>query len=331
MSGKANPLVLVPGIMGSELSINGHVVWASDSRGLRTIFTPPYLLPWLPVEVGVPVAVYDPLTQFLRGDLGYGRDEFFPFGYDWRGGIEPAAQSLANFVDKTVRMEHGGQIVFLAHSLGCLVVRWAITKGLIRPDKVRIVIAAGPPYLGSASAFRSVMELPQISDLFCRLFQLARWAFPGAARRLELSVTNTLMCLSSLLELMPPRDIPIILEQGGTQLLSAFEWKGWPKEVAAITAGALSVQDELGKSPWPASVPRKLIMSDVHPTETGYRLDDQDPFIITGQLPTEGGDGTVLSESALEFGSDEPVLSVASKHEDLLCDHQVFGYLRQKL
>jgi hypothetical protein len=241
MSGKANPIVLVPRIMDSELSINGRVVWAADSRGLRTIFTPSYLLPWLPTNAGAPVAVYDRVIQFLRTSLGYQGDELFLFGYDWRAGIETAARSLANFIGQTVRMEQGGQIVFLAHSLGCLAVRWAILKGLISPERVKLVIAAGPPFLGSASAFRSVIEMPQINDLFRRLFQLARLAFPGAARRLELSVTKSLMCVSSLVELMPPRDIPIIVEQGGTQLLSAFDWKGWPSEIAAITTRALSV------------------------------------------------------------------------------------------
>jgi hypothetical protein len=331
MPGKTNPVVLVPGIMGSKLSINGHVVWAADTRGLRTIFTPSYLLPWLPADVGAPVAVYDPVIRFLQTDLGYQGDELFLFGYDWRVGIESAARSLRDFVDQSVRMEHGGRIIFLAHSLGCLVVRWAIINGLIAPKNVRLVIAAGPPFLGSASAFRSVIEMPQINDLFHRLFQLARLAFPGAARRLELLVTKTLMCVLSLVELMPPRDIPIIVEQGGTQLFSAFEWKGWPSEVAAITARALSVQDGLGTLPWPASVPRKLVMSDAYETETGYRVDANDPFTIMGQLPTALGDGTVLSDSALEFGSDQAVLRVASKHGHLLCDQQVFAYLRQTL
>jgi hypothetical protein len=94
MSGKTHPVVLVPGIMGSELSIDGHVVWAVDSRGLRTIFSPSYLLPWLPADAGAPVAVYDPLIHFLRTDLGYPRDELFLFGYDWRIGIESAAALL---------------------------------------------------------------------------------------------------------------------------------------------------------------------------------------------------------------------------------------------
>jgi hypothetical protein len=231
MLGKANPVVVVPGIMGSELSIEGKTIWAADHRGLRAVLTPSYLLPWLSVDAGTAISTYEPLINFLKTDLGYKKDELFIFGYDWRRGIEAGAKSLAEYVDDTVRLEHGGQIVFIAHSLGGLIVRWALTSRLIESQKIRLVIAAGPPCLGSPLAFKSVVTMPALNDTFERLCSLARTVFAGAVRRLELSVTRSLMCVTSLMELMPPIDISIIIEEGGHKFSAHSNGRAGPKSL----------------------------------------------------------------------------------------------------
>ena len=184
MASKTKPVVLVPGILGSELVISGTTVWANNFNALKIIMNPSLLLPWVPADAQRPISQYDGFINFLESEIGYqiGVD-LFPFGYDWRTGIEPAASALAQYIEKNVRMIHGGPIVFIAHSFGCLVVRWAIVKGLIKSNQIELVVAAGPPSLGGAKAFKSVLEMPSLSDTFDALYNLAKknLAFLGKA------------------------------------------------------------------------------------------------------------------------------------------------------
>src|SRR5436309_1217323 len=114
MASSQNHIVLVPGIMGSELSVAGLVVWAGDRRGIRSIVNPSLLLPWLSAEAGKPLeSHYDSVQEFLERK-GYRRNiDLFLFGYDWRRGIQYAAEDLGLFVDQTVRKDSNKPIVFL--------------------------------------------------------------------------------------------------------------------------------------------------------------------------------------------------------------------------
>lgn len=328
MASKANPIVLVPGILGSELQVASATVWAGDSRAIRTIITPSYLLPWLPVDAGAPVSTYDNTVDFLEAKGYLKGNDLFLFGYDWRVGIEAAANALANYVENTVRLRHGGSVVFIAHSLGCLVVRWALVKNLVDSNRVQLVVAAGPPSLGSARAFKSMVEMPNISDLFDRIYRRFEQGFPNLAKRVEMALTKTLMALTSLLELMPPRGVPILSD--GNQIFSAFEWPGWPKELSALRSRVEYTQAELRSGQWPSNVPRKLIASEETPTEKGYVFDISDPFDLIYKLPGDPGDGRVLIDSARDFGTDENELLVKSEHGSLLDDPDTRDWLERR-
>jgi hypothetical protein len=112
VASKANPIILVPGFLGSELEDNNATIWAYNVKALRTILNPSYLLPWRPLEATQAISVYDPLIQFLKTE-GYNHDELFVFPYDWRCGIELAATSLSNFVNRRVRMNMEGRFFSL--------------------------------------------------------------------------------------------------------------------------------------------------------------------------------------------------------------------------
>jgi hypothetical protein len=318
--------------MGSELLTLGFTIWAADSRALHTISFPSYLVPWFPLESGPPVGTYERFIRFAKDAKGYREnDDLFLFGYDWRQGIRAAAIQLAHFVENSVRTRHGGQILFVAHSMGCLVVRWAITKRLINPAKVWRVVAAGPPSLGSPRAFASVAEMPKLSAWFDRMHSLSLLARPISAYRTTTSVTRTLMTLRSLLELMPPRAVPI-LSDGSGQLFSAFDWLGWPEQLTASLALAERTQSELESDPWPTpGPPRHLVAAQKWPTEAGYELDHTDRVGIQSSLPHQPGDETILFDSALQFGFDTPPLVVKSKHDGLLSDTETLNFLGQYL
>jgi hypothetical protein len=330
MSGKANPIVLIPGFLGSELSADSGVVWAYDVRALHTILNPTYLLPWRPTSCGAALALYDPLIHFLRNE-GFDHHELFTFSYDWRIGIEAAARSLGEFVNGHVSMNHGGKIVFIAHSLGCLILRLAVITNLIVPRKIQRVIAAGPPSLGSALAFKAIVEMPQIHRWFDRMYRAVAHLRPASAQRVQNSLNAALMTVQSLLELLPPDDIPIWMEDGGTQVFGAMKWKGWPLSLGFARDAAHNIHRLLQNGAWPQSATRQIIASKMHPTETGYVIDSRAPYGILSRLATDDGDGTVLLDSVLEFGTDRSELYVQSKHDALLGDSDLFHYLNQTL
>lgn len=326
---KPNPVVLVPGIMGSELGLNGSAVWNDSWSALWAVFNPTLLAHWVPLQPGEPLkGVYGDTIEWMRVQKGYGPDDLYAFGYDWRLGIRSAAEGLAHFVENTVR--RGSQIIFLAHSLGCLVVRWALAEGLITSIKVKIVVAAGPPFLGSATAFKSVIDIPDIDERLNYLFRTLVAVYPTLANRATLTLIKSMMTIQSLIEMMPHPQIPVFSD-GSAQLFGVSAWPGWPDVLKLAVSNAEHVQNRLESTSWPVHVPRKLILSDEWPTETGFFIDNSDPYKITASLPSQPGDGTVLADSARAFGSDEAELVVQSAHRELLRDQQVRNYLNSIL
>lgn len=117
-SGATQPVVFVlPGIMGSELQVDGNDVWLSY---------------WNLFRGGIDKIAFDAPNVKVSGLVGsYYRDlceyladshEVIPFGYDWRQSIQQAASALAEEVKKVVGRTRE-PIRFLAHSMGGLVVR----------------------------------------------------------------------------------------------------------------------------------------------------------------------------------------------------------------
>src|SRR5262249_38398253 len=158
MPGKV--IVLVPGGLGTRLSLDGMEVWNSDFSGVRMLINASLLDPWLSLGVGDLLDIYDDLiNNFLVANQGYtvGTDLFL-FGFDWRLGMEANALALANFVNGLAL--GGKKVLFIAHSSGCMVVRWALHMGTVNNPNIPLinnaivdrVVAAGPPMLGIPSA-----------------------------------------------------------------------------------------------------------------------------------------------------------------------------------
>jgi hypothetical protein len=121
-------LILLPGILGSHLSVDGHRVWLS----LRIIGGLP-LLAYREhasnVQPDGPMGgTYGDLSEHLAAS-----HEVIAFSFDWRRPIEQEANRLAEVMDKALaeRAATGQPVRLLAHSLGGLVAR---TVQLERPD-----------------------------------------------------------------------------------------------------------------------------------------------------------------------------------------------------
>lgn len=170
--GRRSPVVIVPGLMGSQLWRGSERVWPS----VRRLFTEPdiFCLPDGP-ELGprgivdemviVPNLLeqeqYGRLTQFLEEALGYARGvNLLEFAYDWRQDVRISARKLAAALDA---WPASPPFTLIAHSLGCLVSRFYIER-LGGHSKVGRLLLLGGPHYGAprmvSYLFKGVELLP---------------------------------------------------------------------------------------------------------------------------------------------------------------------------
>ena len=218
-------VVVLPGILGSTLRQDGHLVWApSAGSALRAIATlggslrrlklpagigdehpcdgvePAGLMPDLHVLPGIWTAVkgYDQLLARLRR-LGYREPgasapagNLIPVAYDWRLSCRYNARRLDTIIEPALQWwrDQGGpyadaQVVFVCHSMGGLIARWYIEK-CGGAEITRKLITLGTPYRGAARA----------------LGQLVNGAHPGLGP-LRLDLTRFARSMPSLHQLLP--------------------------------------------------------------------------------------------------------------------------------
>ena len=218
-------VVVLPGILGSTLRQDGHLIWApSAGSALRAITTfgaslqrlelpagigdeypcdgvePAGLMPDLHVLPGIWTAVkgYDQLLARLRR-LGYcepGRGapagNLIPVAYDWRLSCRYNARRLGTIIEPALQQwqDQGGpyadaRVVFVCHSMGGLIARWYIEK-CGGAEITRKLITLGTPYRGAARA----------------LGQLVNGAHPGLGP-LRLDLTRFARSMPSLHQLLP--------------------------------------------------------------------------------------------------------------------------------
>ena len=225
MTAPTDLVVVLPGILGSTLRQDGHLVWApSAGSALRAIATlgsslqrlelpagigdqhpgdgvePVSLMPDLHVLPGIWTAVkgYDTLLARLR-QLGY-RDpgpggppgNLLPVPYDWRLSCRYNAQRLGTIIELALQRwrDQGGpyadaQVVFVCHSMGGLIARWYIEE-CGGAEITRKLITLGTPYRGAARA----------------LAQLVNGAHPGLGP-FRIDLTRFARSMPSLHQLLP--------------------------------------------------------------------------------------------------------------------------------
>ncbi len=160
------PVVIVPGMMGSELWQGSQRVWPN----VKHMFTHPdtYVLPGKsPLEarglVGDVVIVpnlykmdqYSRLSQYLEEALGYeeGKD-LLSFAYDWRKDVREASKKLAQAI---AAWDVSGPVTIIAHSMGCIVSRYYVER-LGGKSKVERLLMMGAPNNGGAKAIVALLS-----------------------------------------------------------------------------------------------------------------------------------------------------------------------------
>jgi pimeloyl-ACP methyl ester carboxylesterase len=180
------PLVVLPGIMGSELVNDDGLIWPDAWRIIRSAgdehlgvleLAADGVTPasderaFTSVRVGDIVRndgradVYAPLIRYLTAQRGYREcpdpatvcadGTLFVFPYDWRKDPRLAAARLAERIDAIRAATGATRVNLLAHSMGGLVARAYLVEPGHRA-RVGTLVTLGTPYLGAPKAYHGL-------------------------------------------------------------------------------------------------------------------------------------------------------------------------------
>lgn len=159
LAGRAgrSPVVIVPGMMGSQLWRGSERVWPGlkalldpkigslrEGHGLeaRGIVDEVVVVPNL-----IKLDQYNRLGSFLCENLGYERGkDLLEFAYDWRLDCRESARRLGAAIEAWRERSNlaRGPVTVLAHSLGCLVSRYYIEHYGGKHAVDRLILMGGP-------------------------------------------------------------------------------------------------------------------------------------------------------------------------------------------
>jgi pSer/pThr/pTyr-binding forkhead associated (FHA) protein/pimeloyl-ACP methyl ester carboxylesterase len=153
--GQRRPVVVVPGVMGSNLFLENTQVWPN----VRLMLTDPDIFRYpgrVKLEprglvseiVVIPNLIkqdqYNRLTEFLSEGLSYERGtDLMEFAYDWRQDVRISARELGAAIE---RWDIRRPVTIIAHSMGSLVSRYYVDCLGGRTRVERIVFLGAPHY-----------------------------------------------------------------------------------------------------------------------------------------------------------------------------------------
>lgn len=240
-------IILLPGIMGSVLQVDGKDVWAPSPGALMKALwtlgnsvkglkpgeddwekddlgdgvTAPRLVPDIHGIPGVWGGIdgYTKVSEYiqLKFDVVPGKT-FIPFPYDWRRDNRVAARKLAAVAAEALheqrKVNREAKLILIGHSMGGLVARWYL-EILGGWRDTRVLITFGTPYRGSLNS------VDYLANGFAKKV--------GPLKLLDLS--DFVRSLTSIYQLLPI--YPCIREEEGGGLVRAADSKKVAKLVAA--------------------------------------------------------------------------------------------------
>jgi pimeloyl-ACP methyl ester carboxylesterase len=288
---------VVPGIMGSQLGIRREPPLPHDILWLDPIDIQVGRLTSLHLKDGaaiVPLGVV--LYSYLRLKLNLRAAGFSPvlYDYDWRRGVDELGAALAD----RIRNEPSDRVMIVAHSMGGLVSRAALTQPGM--SNVERLVLLGTPNFGSFA------PLQALRGTYPVVRKISSLAGTGTPETLAGEIFNS---FPSLYQMLPSAEC-----NGCTNLFDPAEWpRTGPRPNKALLREARNIQSKLVQADERICVVVGVGQETV--TAVTKRKDD---FVYT---ITRHGDGTVPAVSAGLPGARNHYTTAA--HSDLTRDPTV--------
>jgi pSer/pThr/pTyr-binding forkhead associated (FHA) protein len=312
------PVVVVPGLMGTELWIGSERLWPNP----RLIISHPevFALPGDPrIEtrgivndvVIVPHIIeqrqYSALGDYLEEGLGYTRGkDLLEFGYDWRHDVRLAAQRLAETIE---RWQVNAPVTIIAHSLGTLVTRYYVERLGGKGTVERIVLMGGPHY-GTPKGLAAVLHGPGILP------------FGLGAERMR----AVLASFPSAYQILPI--YPCVIDQHGNHIDILKDELWLPERQRPLLGTARSFRRELGTT---SSVPTVSVFGYGLKTKIRVKIErgPDGQWQKVDFVEDSAGDQSVPSGSAVL--KDSEIHPVLQDHGSLYVDDDVRMRLKVEL
>jgi tetratricopeptide (TPR) repeat protein len=304
-------VILLPGICGSHLAVNGKRIWLSFRliNGLKRLAYPEAKGVTADGAIGL---IYDDLAEHLRAT-----HEVIEFSYDWRKPVEEEARRLAQVAEAALaaRQASGQPVRFVAHSMGGLVVRTLqleapqLFERLMARPGARVLML-GTPNSGSWAP----MQVLSGDDTFGNTLVAFGAPFQDASARalmaampgflqLQASLTDSTQGLAdeATWKSLAERDIAAVREHNwwhsDEAQLNAYTW-GVPPQAVLDQARALRerLDEQRDKTLSRFADKLLLVVGQARFTPDGFSFDGNEG--LSYQNAVEAGDGRVTRASA---------------------------------
>ena len=173
------PVLIVPGVMGTEIYKGSEQLWPDVIRMINPLKGDDFMDPLAFNSYGVPMDTSLSILNMVRRptikfdyskkliddfvSIGYTEgSELFTFPYDWRRGLEETAQvnlkgQIDYILNQTALGKAAGKIDIIAHSQGGLVVKSLLQQLPQYQSKINKLVFVGVPNLGSPKAAKVLL------------------------------------------------------------------------------------------------------------------------------------------------------------------------------
>lgn len=312
------PVVIVPGVMGSELFLGSEKVWPDVKHLFRNpeLYQLPDKTPLEPRGLVQEVVIvpnlikldqYNRLGDYLVEELGYERgNDLLEFPYDWRQDVRQSARRLGERIEA---WDPPAPVTIIGHSLGTLVSRFYVER-LGGQRRVERLILMGGPHQGVPKAAASLVLGPNLLP------------FGLMGDRLR----DVMATFFSSYQILPT--YPCAVDQDGKRY-DLFAMDAWLTEAQRpLIAAARDFRRELGHH---SSVPAVSIFGYGLETITGLKLrhglgDVLSQFKLIAE---PDGDSTIPKLSSVLPGTE--IHPVRQYHGSLFVDNDVKMRLKLEL
>lgn len=198
-----NPVILIPGISGSELFHNGEEIWMNIGK-MVTDFGDEFLDVLAMDEQGQSVedievgdiirekSIYDIWVNMIEDfeSAGYSENQdLFVFPYDWRQDNREIADRLKGLISLVLQQASSQKVDLIVHSMGGLVAKQYLTQH--GESSVDQLVFVGTPHYGAPKALKVLLYGDQ--------FGIPGILDPKALKRVAHNMSSVYQLLPSLL------------------------------------------------------------------------------------------------------------------------------------